>query len=75
MLTVKDSVAKFGLPPMAAMSGVMMSAISAWITALKATPMTTATARSMRLPRRRNFLKPPISPSLAGQAGWPMALL
>ena len=51
-----------GWPPIAAMSGVMMSAISAWTTALKATPMTTATARSMRLPRNRNFLKPLISP-------------
>src|SRR5215472_7025210 len=29
--------------------------------ALKATPMTTATARSMMLPRIRNFLKPPMS--------------
>ena len=55
---VKDSEAKFGLPPMAAMSGVMMSAIRAWITVLNAMPMTTATARSMRLPRNKNCLKP-----------------
>ncbi len=43
---------------MAPISGVMRSAITAWTTALKATPTTTATASSIRLPRNRNFLKP-----------------
>src|SRR3954447_25378800 len=52
---------------MAAMSGVMKSATSAVITAPKAAPMTTATARSTRLPRRmklRNSLSMGISRSL-----------
>ena len=57
-MIVNVSAPKLGLPAMAAMSGVMMSLISAWMTALNATPITTATASSMRLPRIKNFLKP-----------------
>src|SRR5215469_18137045 len=46
------------LPVIAPMRGVIRSLISAWTMALNATPTTTATARSMRLPRNRNFRKP-----------------
>src|SRR6266851_2393360 len=60
LLMVKCSVAKLGLPPIALISGVTMSLIRACTTALNAMPMTTATARSIRLPRSKNFLKPPI---------------
>src|SRR4030095_6225443 len=42
----------------AAMSGVSRSLTSAATTAPNAPPMTTATARSMTLPRRRNCLNP-----------------
>src|ERR1700680_4654602 len=60
LLMVKCSVAKLGFPPIALISGVTISLIRAWTTALNAMPMTTATARSTRLPRSKNFLKPPI---------------
>src|SRR5580658_2732896 len=43
---------------MAAISGVMKSLTSAVTTAPKATPMTTATARSTTFPRRTKFLNP-----------------
>ena len=46
--------AKSGLPPIAAISGVTMSATNDATTAPKAAPMTTATARSTTLPRRMN---------------------
>ncbi len=46
-----------GLPKMAAMIGLMMNVTNAFTTALKAAPMTTATARSMTFPRIMNFLK------------------
>ena len=55
--TVKVRFEKSGLPKMAAISGVTMSATNAVIMAVKATPTTTATARSTTLPRRMNFLK------------------
>jgi hypothetical protein len=45
------------LPKIAAMSGVIRSATKAVIIAVKATPTTTATARSTTLPRKTNFLK------------------
>ncbi len=45
------------LPKMAAISGVMKSATNAVTTAAKATPTTTATARSTTFPRNTNFLK------------------
>src|SRR5215469_240447 len=60
--------------PKAEISGVIRSLISACTTALNATPTTTATARSTRFPRRRNFLNPPIHPTLGcvgGTAGPP----
>jgi hypothetical protein len=64
-LTVKNRPAKSGLPPMAAISGVIRSFTSAVTTAPNAAPMTTAMARSMRLPFSRNFWKPVmIGPSL-----------
>src|ERR1039457_1712494 len=62
---VKRNEEKLGFPPAAAISGVMMSLTRAWTTVLKARPMTTATARSIRFPRSRNFLKPPIAVTLA----------
>src|SRR3954454_173130 len=58
LLTVKDSALKSGLPPMAASSGVMKLSVNAVTRAPKATPMSTATARSTTLPRSRNFWKP-----------------
>lgn len=48
---------KSGVPPMAPMSGVMIPEVRALTMSPKAAPMTTATARSMTLPRRRNFWK------------------
>ena len=54
---VKLSVEKSGLPPIAAMSGVTRSLTSAVITAASATPITTPTAMSTRLPRSKNVLK------------------
>src|SRR5436190_4139787 len=56
LLIVKLRLAKLGLPKMAAISGVMMSATKAATTAPKAVPMTTATARSTTFPRRMNCL-------------------
>ncbi len=49
--------AKSGLPKMAAIKGVIRSATNAVTVAVKATPTTTATARSTTFPRRTNFLK------------------
>src|SRR5215475_1911230 len=60
LLIEKTRPEKLGFPPRAAISGVIRSLISACTTWLKATPTTTATARSIRLPCRRNFLKPVI---------------
>ena len=57
-LISKAIAEKSGLPTMAAMNGVIRSFTSAVITAPNAPPMTTATARSMTLPRSRNCLKP-----------------
>src|SRR5215467_16272210 len=58
----KTRLEKFGFPPRAAISGVIRSLISACTTLLNATPTTTATERSTRLLRTRNFLKPVIHP-------------
>src|SRR5579859_4713380 len=55
--SVNDSALKFGLPKIRAMIGVIRSRTSAVMTAPKATPITTATARSTTLPRSRNVLK------------------
>src|ERR1019366_3727140 len=52
-LTVNVRLLKLGLPKMALMIGVMRSAISAWMTALNVTPITTATARWTRFRRGR----------------------
>src|SRR5215510_10144186 len=67
----KTRLEKFGFPPRAAISGVIRSLISAWTTLLNATPTTTATERSTRLLRTRNFLKPAIHPTIscAGRGG------
>ena len=62
---MKVRLEKSGLPKMAAMSGVMRSTTNAVIMAVKATPTTTATARSTTLPRSTNFLK-----SESMQASW-----
>src|SRR6476619_1373312 len=64
---VKVRPAKLGLPKIAAMSGVMMSAISAATTAPNAAPTTTATARSTTFPRRMNCLN---SFSMAPPGWW-----
>src|SRR5215467_11895978 len=67
----KTRLEKFGFPPRAAISGVIRSLISACTTLLNATPTTTATERSTRLLRTRNFLKPVIHPTIscAGRGG------
>ena len=57
-LIVNVSAEKSGLPKMAAISGVRMSATKAVITAPKAAPMTTATARSTTLPRMMKSRNP-----------------
>ena len=54
---VNVSAEKSWLPKMAAMSGVMMSATSAAMTAPNAMPMTTATARSTTFPRKQKCLE------------------
>src|SRR5689334_21276412 len=54
---VNFRLAKFWAPKIAAMIGVRMSATRALTTAVNAVPITTATARSITLPRNRNFLK------------------
>src|SRR3954462_2503675 len=55
---VKVNWLKSGLPPMAAINGVMMSFTSSWTTALNAVPTTTAIARSITFPRMMKSLKP-----------------
>src|SRR5437764_758606 len=55
---VKLSCEKSGLPPNAAMNGVIRSFTSAVTTAPNAAPITTAIARSTTLPRSRNERKP-----------------
>src|SRR5205823_1406683 len=50
-------LAKLWAPKIAAMIGVRMSATRALTTAVNAVPTTTATARSMTLPRKRKRLK------------------
>ena len=57
-LTVNDSRLKSELPPMAAISGVTKFATNEVTSAVKAAPMTTATARSTRLPRNRKSRNP-----------------
>src|SRR5579859_1731543 len=57
-LTVSEKAEKSGLPKIAAISGVRMLATNEVTTAPKAPPITTATAKSITLPRKRNFLKP-----------------
>src|ERR687885_2089745 len=67
---------KFGLPPTAAISGVMRSLTIALTTAVNAVPTTTATARSTRFPRRmkeRNSRS--INPTLRSRPDGPVALL
>ncbi len=54
---VKWRLEKLGLPKMAAMRGVMMSATNAVTMAVNATPTMMATARSTTFPRSTNFLK------------------
>ena len=56
-LIVNERAPKFDLPKISAMIGVRRSATSALTTAVKAVPITTATARSTTFPRSRNFLK------------------
>src|SRR5437764_11660826 len=78
LLIVKLSVAKFGLPPIAASSGVIRSPTRAVTTAANATPITMPTAMSTRLPRSKNSLKsftarpfrPLDAPSVAPSRSW-----
>jgi hypothetical protein len=69
-LIVKAIAEKSGLPPIAAMSGVMRSLTSAVTTAPKAPPMMTATARSITLPRSMNSLNP-----LSTSSSWTQHML
>src|SRR4051812_24332598 len=55
---VNVSSLKSGFPAIAAMRGVRMKLTNAVTTAVNAAPMTTATARSMTLPRMTKSLKP-----------------
>ena len=48
---------KFGWPKIAPMKPITMLSANDWTTVLNAAPTTTATARSITLPRRMNFLK------------------
>ncbi len=50
-----------GAPPIAAMSGVMRLSTMDVMIPVNAAPMTTATARSMTLPRRMKSLNPVMS--------------
>src|SRR3954447_21271692 len=73
---VNDSARKSGLPPMAAISGVMKLSVNAVTRAPKATPMSTATARSTTLPRSRNFRNPLMAlPWLDGDVAFPASCL
>src|SRR4051794_19645076 len=54
------------VPPIAAMSGLMMLFVTLATTAVNAAPMTTATARSTTLPRMMKFLKPWITSAPSG---------
>src|ERR1700722_17172324 len=75
---VKGSLEKSGLPAIAAISGVMMSATSAVTMAVNAVPTTIAIARLMRLPRLMKALKPFIDatpcwdcwPATLARPGW-----
>lgn len=58
---VKVRFAKFGCFPNAPITGVIKSTTIAVTTFVKAVPTTTATARSIRFPLKRNFLNPPIT--------------
>src|SRR3954470_4118124 len=71
VMTAPKSITVFLLPPMIcqarpltlvtpmdAISGLMMLVVKLVTTVVKATPMTTATARSTTLPRMMKFLKP-----------------
>src|SRR5215472_13292637 len=66
-----DSEPKLGWPAIAEISGVMMLTTSACTTAVNATPITTATARSTRLPRNKNVLNPFITPPRSLPASTP----
>src|SRR5437763_2230339 len=73
---VNDSARKSGLPPMAAISGVMKLPVNAVTRAPKATPMSTATARSTTLPRSRNFRNPLMAlPWVDGGVAFPASCL
>src|SRR5712692_4403263 len=58
LLIVKERLAKSGLPPIAAISGVTRSFTNAVTTTPNAVPMTTATARSTTLPLSKKVRKP-----------------
>jgi hypothetical protein len=57
-LTCQPSVPKSGVPPSAPMIPPMKSFANAVTTAPNATPITTATARSMTFPRNRKSRNP-----------------
>ena len=52
------TLSRFGLPKIAAISGLRIPSRNALITRANAAPMTTATARSTTFPRMMNSLKP-----------------
>jgi hypothetical protein len=58
LFTSKMMAEKSGFSAIAAMSGVIRSFTRAVTTAPQAAPMTTATARSITLPRIKNYRKP-----------------
>lgn len=61
---VKVRLSKLGWFPKAPIMGVIRSVTIALTTFVKAVPTTTATARSIKFPLKRNFLNPPIASPL-----------
>src|SRR5580692_9528248 len=53
---------KFGCPPISASNGLMNDWTNCFTRLLNCAPITTATARSTRFPRRMKFLKPLMRP-------------
>src|ERR1700729_1025841 len=62
-------VLKFGFPPISASKGLMKDWTNCLTRLLNCAPITTATARSTRFPRRTKFLKPLMRPGFPRYRG------
>src|ERR1700727_342560 len=62
-------VLKFGFPPISASNGLMNDWTNCFTRLLNCAPITTATARSTRFPRRMKFLKPLMGPGFPSYRG------